>query len=172
MPPLTTWVIPQPKKALVVKVSDMVASNDAGAELVTYSLGSCLGVSVYDPKKKTGGLLHLMLPDSTINQAKAMSEPYMFVDTGVPLLFKSVYSLGGDRNHLIVKVAGGAQFFDPNRAFNIGERNYLALKNILSRNGFSLTAEDVGGTTSRTLRLDISNGELRVNSPGVKPYVL
>lgn len=172
MPALSTWVIPQSKKSLVVGVADMVASNDPSAELVTYSLGSCLGVTVYDPLKKAGGLLHLMLPDSTINLEKATAEPYMFVDTGVPRLFKAVYSLGGDRSRVVVKVAGGAQFFDSQGSFNIGERNCLALQALLARNGHSIHAQDVGGTSSRTLRLDLSNGIVSISSPGLKPYPL
>lgn len=172
MPALSTWVIPQVKKTLVVAVADMVASNDSSAELVTYSLGSCLGVTVYDPIKKAGGLLHLMLPDSSINPLRAAAEPYMFVDTGVPRLLKAVYSLGGDRSRVIIKVAGGAQFFDPNRAFNIGERNCEALNALLARNGYSIHTEDVGGMCSRTLRLDLSNGSVTISSPGINPYHL
>ena len=167
MPAPSTWVIPQIKKAIIVGVADMVATNDPGAELVTYSLGSCLGVTVYDPIKKAGGLLHLMLPDSSINPQRAAAEPYMFVDTGVPLLFKAVYNLGGDRFRVVVKVAGGAQFFDPNRSFNIGERNCGALHALLARKGYSIHAEAVGGVCSRTLRLDLSNGNATISSPGV-----
>src|SRR5262245_51470130 len=73
------WVIAAPKKTLVVGVADMVVSNDAGSEIVTYSLGSCLGITVYDPAKKVGGLLHLMLPDSSIDSEKAVKAPFMFV---------------------------------------------------------------------------------------------
>jgi chemotaxis protein CheD len=167
MPAPSTWVIPQIKKAIIVGVADMVATNDPGAELVTYSLGSCLGVTVYDPIKKAGGLLHLMLPDSSISPQRAAAEPYMFVDTGVPLLFKAVYNLGGDRFRVVVKVAGGAQFFDPNRSFNIGERNCGALHALLARKGYSIHAEAVGGVCSRTVRLDLSNGNVTISSPGV-----
>jgi chemotaxis protein CheD len=129
-------------------------------------------VTVYDPVKKAGGLLHLMLPNSKINPQRAEAEPYMFVDTGVPRLFKAVYSLGGERFRVIVKVAGGAQFFDPNRAFNIGERNYEQLHALLARNGYSIHVQDVGGTCSRTVRLDLASGRLTVSSPGITPYVL
>src|ERR1700677_635414 len=108
MLPSGKWVIAPPRKTFVVGVADMVVSNDTSAEIVTYSLGSCLGITIYDPVKKIGGLLHIMLPDSTIDAAKAMSAPFMFVDTGVPRLFHAAYNLGADRNRLAVKVAGGA----------------------------------------------------------------
>lgn len=168
----TKWVIAPPKKVLVVGVADMVASNDPGAELVTYSLGSCLGVTVFDPVRKVGGLLHLMLPDSSIDPAKAVSSPYMFVDSGVPRLFQSVYSLGGDRNRVVVKVAGGAQFLDHQRTFNIGERNIAAFQAILQRNGHAIQAHSVGGFSSRTVRLDLTTGNVSIHSPGQPSYLL
>jgi chemotaxis protein CheD len=166
------WVIAPPKKALIVGVADMVASNDSGAELVTYSLGSCLGVTVYDPIKKIGGLLHLMLPTSTIDPVKAVNSPFMFVDTGVPRLFQGVYGLGGERHRVQVKVAGGAQFLDHQRTFNIGERNIQAFQALLQRNGHAVMAHDVGGFASRTVRLDLSTGKVSIHSPGHPPYFL
>lgn len=171
MPP-TQWVIQPPKKTLVVGVADMVVSNDPGAELVTYSLGSCLGVTIYDPVKKIGGLLHLMLPDSKIDPGKAAAAPFMFADTGVPRLFNAAYSLGADRSRLAIKVAGGAQLLDPHRTFNIGERNIQAFTGLLTRNGLSLSRQDTGGLSSRTLRFNISDGNVTVHTPGTAPYRL
>src|ERR1022692_2596984 len=112
MLPSGKWVIAPPRKTLVVGVADMVVSNDSSAEIVTYSLGSCLGVTIYDPVKKIGGLLHLMLPDSKIDAAKAASMPYMFVDTGLPRLFHAAYNLGADRSRLAVQGAGGAPLLE------------------------------------------------------------
>jgi chemotaxis protein CheD len=172
MSPHVAWVIPPPKKTLVVGVADMLASNDAGADLVTYSLGSCLGVAIYDPVRKVGGLLHVMLPESKIDPQKATIEPCMFVDTGLPRLFHAVYGLGGDRSRLKIKIAGGAQFLDDKRFFNIGERNYDAATAVLARNGFTMDARAVGGSSSRTMRLNIATGEVKIQSPGVDPYLL
>lgn len=166
------WVIAPPRKALVVGVADMVASNDSGAEIVTYSLGSCLGVTLYDPVKKIGGLLHLMLPDSKIDVQKAANSPFMFVDTGVPRLFHAAYNLGAERSRLVLKVAGGAQLLDEQGVFNIGERNFLALTAILARNGINIQSRDVGGMASRTLRFDLTNGNVSIKSPGADPYLL
>ena len=166
------WVIAPPRQTLVVGMADMVVSNDASAQLVTYSLGSCLGVTVYDPVRKLGGLLHLMLPDSSIDAAKAATAPFMFVDTGVPRLFRSVCDLGAERSRLIVKVAGGAQLLDPQNVFNIGERNFCALSQLLRRNGYALQAADVGGLVSRTVRLDLANGEYSIKSPGSNLYLI
>lgn len=164
------WVIAAPKMAFIVGVSDMISCNDPSADLVTHSLGSCIGVTIYDPARKVGGLLHLMLPDSMIDAAKASKHPFMFADTGLPRLFHAVYAFGGDKGRLQVKIAGGAQFLDEKRVFNIGQRNSTAVQQILARNGVTLTAGDVGGQTSRTIRLELATGKLTVATPGKAPY--
>ena len=166
------WVIAPPRKTFVVGVADMVVSNDSSAEVVTYSLGSCLGITLYDPVKKIGGLLHLMLPDSKIDAAKAVNAPFMFVDTGVPRLFHAAYHLGADRSRLVVKVAGGAQLLDQQGIFNIGPRNFEALKQLVAQNGLKIHAADVGGLSSRTVRLDLANGNVSIKSPGADAYAL
>ena len=172
MTALGKWVIPPPRKTLVVGVADMVASNDASAELVTYSLGSCLGITLYDPAKRLGGLLHIMLPNSQIDANRAVSTPFMFVDTGVPRLFQAVCNLGGERGRLEIKVAGGAQLLDEQGVFNIGERNQQALRELLARNGYGVRAWDVGGLSSRTLRMDLTTGAVTIKTPGTNVYSL
>lgn len=172
MTALGKWVIAPPRKTLVVGVADMVVSNDSSAELVTYSLGSCLGITVYDPVKKVGGLLHIMLPDSKIDAVKAVQAPLMFVDTGVPRLFQGVCNLGADRRRLSIKVAGGAQLLDEKGVFNIGERNCQALRALLANHGYAIHAGDFGGLSSRTLRLDLTTGKITVKTPGANLYFL
>jgi chemotaxis protein CheD len=166
------WVIAPPRKALVVGVADMVVSNDASAELATYSLGSCLGIAIYDPVKKIGGLLHIMLPDSRIDSAKAASAPFMFVDTGVPRLFQAACNMGAERRRLVIRAAGGAQLLDEKGIFNIGERNCIAFKGLLARNGYVIQAGDFGGLNSRTLRLDLATGKISIKTPGTDLYYL
>ena len=169
---MRTWVIPPPRKTLVVGVADMVVSNDPSAELVTYSLGSCLGITVYDPVKKVGGLLHLMLPESRIDAIKAVNAPFMFVDTGVPRLFQGVYNLGAERHRVVIKVAGGAQLLDEKGIFNIGERNFQALSGLLVRNGYAIHAKNIGGLSSRTLRMDLTTGNITIKTPRIDTYFL
>lgn len=79
-----------------VGVGDMKISDDLTAVLVTHSLGSCIGLTVYDPVEKVGGLLHYMLPDST-KSSKGKDRPFMFADTGIPLLYESCYKLGAKK---------------------------------------------------------------------------
>jgi chemotaxis protein CheD len=168
----TPWVIAPPKRTMVVGVADMLATNNATAEIMTHALGSCLGIAVYDPVPKVGGLLHVMLPDSSIDRAKAAVSPFMFVDTGVPRLFHTLYGLGAVRQRLVIRIAGGAQLMNDGRLFNIGERNLRAASQLLAQNGHPIHAKDVGGKTSRTVRLELSTGKLSVQSPGNALYFL
>jgi len=142
------------------------------SEIVTYSLGSCLGIAIYDPVKKIGGLLHIMLPDSKIDATKAVTMPFMFVDTGVPRLFHAAYNLGADRSRLFLKVAGGAQLLDQEGIFNIGIRNYAALEKIIAQNSLRIQVADVGGLSSRTMRLDLTTGNITIKTPGANLYPL
>ena len=171
-PTANRWVIAQPKKQLIVGMGEMLTSNDATANIVTYSLGSCVGIVIYDPIAKVGGLLHAMLPDSTINQERAAKRPFMFVDTGLPAMFHAVYALGGLKHRLHIKMAGGAEFLDEKKVFNIGQRNVETTKAMLQRNGVSLAASETGGRESRTVRLDLSNGNFTLELPGKPPYLL
>ena len=147
----------------IVQVGDMKVGVK-GDEIVTHALGSCLGLMVYDPVAHVGGLLHAMLPLSKINPQKAEVNPYMFVDKGVPCLFKEVYNLGGQKERLIVKAAGCGSPIGKNEMFKIGERNYTVLKKLLWKNNVLLKAEETGGTISRTVYLDITTGRTTIKS--------
>jgi chemotaxis protein CheD len=136
--------------------------------IVTHALGSCLGLVVYDPVQKIGGLLHAMLPLSKINPAKAEANPYMFVDTGVPALFKALYEIGGQKSRMIIKAAGCGNPLGKNEMFKIGERNYTVLKKLLWKNNILLNTEDVGGTASRTIHFEIDTGQAVISSNGQK----
>jgi chemotaxis protein CheD len=151
---------------IVVGVADMKVSNRAEDTIVTYSLGSCLGVTVYDPAKQVGGLVHCMLPFSTIDPVKAKTKPEMFTDTGVANLLKKILEMGGEKKSLVVKVAGAAKLLDSKGIFKIGERNYEVLLKVLAKNGLSIAGEEVGGTIARTMYLDVGTGRTTLKRGG------
>ncbi len=151
-------------RSIIVDIADFAVSNEPGCTLITYSLGSCIGLAIWDPVTKVGGLLHYMLPESTIAPDKAQKQPAMFADTGIPLLFKSAYNLGAEKKRLIVKAAGAAQVMDANGVFNIGKRNQLALRKILWRNNVMIKTEDTGGVEGRTMKLDINTGRVLIKT--------
>ena len=150
----------------VVDIADLQVTDDARATLVTYSLGSCIGVAIWDPKVRVGGMLHYMLPESSLSPEKAKAKPAMFADTGIPALFRATYELGAGKKNIIVKIAGGSSLLDDNGTFNIGKRNYIMLRKIFWKNGVLIGAEDVGGSLSRTVRLDVSTGRFTIKSRG------
>lgn len=145
---------------LVVDIADLKVSKDPNDVIITYSLGSCIGVTIYDPEVKVAGMIHYMLPESSLSPEKAKNNPAMFADSGVPRLFRAAYELGAVKKRLIVKVAGGSQLLDDNGTFNIGKRNYVMLRKIFWKNGVLIDSEDVGGSISRTLRLKVGSGEV------------
>ena len=155
---------------IVVGVADMKVSNEPGVVLVTYSLSSCIGLAIHDPVAQVGGMLHYMLPESSIDGRKAKKNPYMFGDTGIPALFREAYKLGAKKNRLRVIVVGGAQILDQKGLFNIGKRNYTVLRKLFWKNNVMTDFEDVGGNVNRTLRLEIETGQawLKISGIGVK----
>jgi chemotaxis protein CheD len=151
---------------VVVGVADLAVSNNQSVVLTTYSLGSCLGIAVFDPVVRVGGLLHLMLPDSRLDSTKAEANPAMFVDSGMQALLRAAGQLNADRRRLLLYVAGGAQILDDGGFFNIGRRNYDALKALLAKEKLAIMAEAVGGQVNRTMCLRISTGQVSLKVSG------
>jgi len=143
---------------IVVGMSDCRFADEPGQVLTTYALGSCIGLAVHDPQAAVGGLLHFMLPDSSIDPAGARENPCKFADTAVPLLLAEVYRRGASQRRLVVAAAGGARMMDPQNYFDIGRRNYQAVRRLLWKAGLLLHAEAIGGERSRTVRLEIGSG--------------
>lgn len=151
----------------VVGVADMKISTQPDDIIITHALGSCLGVSLYDPELRAGGILHVMLPSASVSPEKAQKNPYMFVDTGTPLFFKSLYSAGADKKNLVVKVAGGAAIGKGKEDFfAIGKRNFVMLRKLFWKNGIMIAGQDVGGNIARTMFLDLNTGRTWCQSNG------
>ena len=152
----------------IIGIADMKISGSPDDLLITYALGSCLGIVVYDPVAKVGGMLHAMLPASSVNPEKAQKNPYMFVDTGVPKLFQAAYAAGARKERIILKVAGGAamQQKEADDQFQIGKRNFTMLRKLLWKNNVLIESYDVGENHSRTMSLDVATGEvtLKINN--------
>lgn len=149
-----------------VGISEMSVSNKPEDVIVTYSLGSCVGLALYDPEARVGGMIHCMLPLSRIDPEKAKKNPCMFTDTGVPKLLQAVLEMGATRRRLVAKVAGAAAPLNDNSVFKIGERNYVVLRKVLWKNDILIASEQVGGTVARTLFLHLDTGRTVVKSGG------
>jgi chemotaxis protein CheD len=146
-------------------MGDHRTGTKADDHITTYALGSCVGVTVYDSEAKVGGMLHAMLPTVSIHSQAAPSVPGKYVDTGLTALFRAVIALGGIKNRLEVKLAGGGEFLGSSRVFRIGNRNVAAVRAYLIRNGVKLLAADVGGSRPRNVRLHLDSGRVTIHSP-------
>lgn len=142
----------------VINVAEMKISTDPADVLISYSLGSCLGLAVYDPVARVGGMLHAMLPLSNLYAGRSNPNLAMFVDSGAIELFKKLMELGLTRENAIVRIAGCAQILGNAEHFRIGERNLAVVRRILWKNSILLKAADVGAALSRSIRLDIATG--------------
>jgi chemotaxis protein CheD len=152
---------------IVVNVSDARSSGDPGDVIVTYSLGSCIGVCLYDPQVSVAGMLHYQLPTSTMDAARAAERPCMFADTGMAYLVKEMEALGANKRRLKVTLSGGAQIMDPKGVFDIGKRNHAAIRKIHWQHGMFIESEDVGGGQPRTLYLNVADGGLTIKTGGI-----
>jgi chemotaxis protein CheD len=152
----------------LVGVADMKISSSAEDEIITFALGSCLGITLYDPIAHVGAMVHVMLPSSTIDPVKATTNPYMFVDTGVKNLFLESYKAGAQRNRLVVFAAGGAcaNGLEQDDYFQIGKRNVTVLRSLLWKNGIILKNCDFGGNLARTMSLDVGTGQVLIRING------
>jgi chemotaxis protein CheD len=151
---------------IVVGIADCQASKDRNSTLVTYALGSCVGIGVFDPAASVGGLLHVLLPESSLDAEKAAKNPSMFADTGVAYLLNRCQEMGASKARLRVWLAGGSAVMDTRGVFNIGKRNQLAVRKALWKAGLLTLNEDLGGQGSRTVRLELATGTFWVRAAG------
>ena len=153
-----------PVRKSVVGIAEIKIISGLDGELLTYALGSCLGLVVFDPDAHVAGLLHAMLPSSAVSPEKATATPAMFVDTGVPELFKACYRAGAVKQRLQVYAAGCAHLAAPGESdmFQIGRRNMVTLRKLLWKNGVLLTRHDTEGAESRTMSLSMATGKVHI----------
>jgi chemotaxis protein CheD len=155
-----------------VGIADLKLTREPG-RLITLGLGSCVGVSLYDPVIRVGGLLHVMLPDST--QFSNVNKPSKFADTGINLMIQELQKYGARVSRLQAKLVGGAQMFsglDEKMTLNIGLRNTEKSREMLHKYSIRILAEDVGGNRGRTMIVDTVNGQVTIRTMGNKLKVI
>lgn len=149
---------------ITVGIADMKIAQGSGI-LITYALGSCIGLCFHDPRLKLGALLHIMLP---LNMETGRKNPMKYADTGIRETLRQLEAKGASKSRMTVKIAGGAKMFEVNGGSlgNIGQRNIESVHTILRQEGIRLTAEDVGGKVARTLLFDVASGQGCIRSYG------
>ncbi|MBL8753276.1 MAG: chemotaxis protein CheD [Planctomycetes bacterium] len=151
-------------QGLVVGVADMAIGSAAKGRLVTYALGSCIGLSAFDPVAKVGGLLHYMLPQPAEQADPKTLKPYMYATTGIPLLVRKLVEAGARQDRLLLAAAGGAEILEGAANMAIGKRNRTMLRKVLWKMNIALVAEDTGGSVARTMTLDLDKGDVHIRS--------
>lgn len=160
-------------KMIKIGIADLAVSKAPDA-ITTLGLGSCIGVALYDKTTKTGGLVHVMLPDSTALRNAGVNEA-KFADTGVDALVKQLLAMGVQKRNLTAKIAGGARMFsfsNKSKVGNVGERNIEAVKQRLKMHNIRIIAEDVGLDYGRTVELYLDSGEYHIKSVGKETKII
>ncbi len=144
--------------------------SQPGDVIKTHALGSCVAIVILDPGTRSVGMVHIALPESKVHPERAGKLPGYFADTGIPALLQFMQKSGSATNlrKVVVKLTGGANVMDKNNTFNIGKRNILAIKKGLWAQRMGAVAEDVGGSISRTVTVNIDDGKVQVSSPGLE----
>lgn len=156
---------------IVVGIADMKIARQQGM-LITYALGSCIGICLYDPVIKLGALIHIMLP---LNMETARAHPFKYADTGIQQTLQKMQSMGANLSRVTAKIAGGAKMFEmqgDGALGNIGHRNSESVKMVLRKAGVRLVREEVGGTVARTLLFDVATGQACIRSYGKQDVII
>lgn len=158
-------------KEIKVGIADMKIARREGT-LITYALGSCVGITLYDPAIKLAGLLHIMLPEAG-NMADM--NVYKFADTGIQEMLRKMTAFGGLKRRYQCKIAGGAKMFEMGGAGgigNIGERNVRNVEAIMRAEQIRILKKDVGLNYARTMMIDADTGIVRVRTAGRQEIIL
>ena len=146
--------------------------TQTGNELITYALGSCCGICLYDPNVKLAALIHIMLP---LNMEAGRKNTMKYADTAIRETLRQMVAKGARRAIISAKVAGGAKMFAvaANSSLgNIGQRNIESVHRTLKAENIRLIAEDVGGSVARTLSFNPNTGVATIKSYGKPDTVL
>ncbi len=158
-------------KLVVVGLGDMRISSDPGVKLITYALGSCIGISAYDPRIILGGLLHYQLPNPA-KQQRFEKRPFLYGCYAIPTFFRRLIQKGACKRRLIVKIAGGADKYDLEGILRVGEKNIEIARKLLGKNNIAIAASDTGGEHGRTMSLAIEAGVTEITTPSGETRIL
>ena len=150
---------------IIVDMADVKTTDKPFGKISTSILGACGAVAIHDPEAHVGGLLHYLLPEARINPQRALANPYMFADTGIPMLFRRAYKLGAVKERIVCKLAGGCNVIDPENTFNIGSRNQRVAEEVLKRNNVPIAGRYLGSLDGMTVNLYLENGRVTICLP-------
>ena len=163
-------LVEEQMRTVVVGVADFRISTEPLTYIATYALGSCLGITFHDEKRRIGALLHAMLPSSKLHKGQKIRD-CMFLDTGIPRVLAAVVKAGAKKSDLRVKVFGGAQLMATDNFFRIGAKNIDMFYKLSQEFEFDVAAWEVSGRVNRTIRLNNLNGDVTVKIPARPEFI-
>ncbi len=149
---------------IIVGPAEMQVTDTSERILLTSSLGSGVGVAIYDSESGMGGIIHYLLPSSGHFRSRAKNRPLLFADSGIPRFLNALLDLGAKIPSFKVVVAGGSQIIGQDTPYDIARRNQLAAEGILAQNKISINYKEFGGNFYRRIRID--GGDIVVEIPG------
>ena len=159
------WGDPESGRRIIVGIGEMAVADRPDDVIVTYALGSCVAVCLFDSTARVAAMLHFLLPESSINSRRAIEQPAAFGDTGIPLLIEAAMRRGLKKSRTSVRLVGGAMVANnAGAALATGHRNVLAARSILWRLGLFIEGQEVGGVAARTVHFAARDGRLLVVS--------
>ncbi len=157
-------------RTVSVGMGEVIVSRDPGVELVCLGLGSCIAVCLYEPRQRLAAMAHVVLPTCGGFHSE---RPGKYADTAIPHLLREVRKNSADPMHSRVVLCGGAAIFPPiNALVDIGRRNLVAVKGALRESGVAIVKQEVGGRESRTVRLSVETGQVRLRTVRTGEYPL
>ncbi len=158
------------RKTISLGRGEFRVADDPEAVLVIYGLGSCVGLTMYDPSTSTGAMAHIVLPRGPADEAR--KQPGKFADYAVPFLLHQLEMKGARRERLVIRIAGGSDMFAGVGRFpltsldRIGLLNVKAVQEAVQKEGLRVHASDVEGQQARTMLLFIDTGRVLIRKPG------
>lgn len=159
-------------REIFVRVAEC-AAGDSNAVLATLGLGSCVAVALFDPERVVGGMAHILLPSRSLS--RATDNPGRFPQTALPLLLEQMLALGARRPGLTARLVGGASMFAnlvPAGSMQMGDRNVIAVREVLNQLAIPIVGEEVGGNFGRSVWFTVSTGQVMVRSAGRREHAL
>lgn len=153
------------QELVVVGLGEMQITNDNNKVLACLGLGSCIGVSAYDPVVRTGAVVHIVLPEGQGEDCEKSSSKY--ANLALPFMLREMEKMGAVKNRIVLKIVGGAKIINNvpvNSLLDIGSRNITAIKSTIARHNLVLKSEELGGTSGRSMWLHIDTGVTRVRT--------
>jgi chemotaxis protein CheD len=147
-----------------VRIGEVCVKADQGV-LFAIGLGSCVGVALYDPRYKVGGLAHVMLPEPPPRKTDFLRGRY--AHTAIEMLVDQMIEAGARKRGMYARIVGGAAMFAdvlPQEGIGLGERNVAAVIKSLGKHSIPLKAQETGGSYGRSIFLDANDGSLMIRA--------